>query len=112
MTLRTAAEVAQQLRVSTSMVYSLVSSGRLAVIRIGSALRFDPADIEAFLAASKVPARAAAASRAGAAVPTVRLESRHPDLLAIFRRAGVTPCTDLNAQVRQGRKPKARAGGR
>lgn len=112
MTLLTAAQVATQLAVSRRMVYDLVGSGTLPVVRIGGALRFDPNDIEAFVAACRVPARTKPATRIGVMVPTTRLEDGHAGLVAMFRRAGVTPRTDPSAPVRQGRRPKARPGGR
>ncbi len=111
MTLLTASQVADELAISRNMVYSLAASGRLPVIRIGGAVRFDPSDVQAFVEACKVPASVKAATRGGTKVPTVRLEDGHAGLLAIFRRAGVTPRTTLSEPVRQGRKPKQRADG-
>lgn len=50
--LLTVADVADWLRVSTSLVYQIVESGKLPVYRIGNgrgAIRFRPEDIEVYL---------------------------------------------------------------
>ncbi len=52
MQLLTAKEVASQLRVSPSLVYQLVESGRLACHRIGNgrgAIRIRPEDVDQYL---------------------------------------------------------------
>ncbi|MEQ8211491.1 MAG: helix-turn-helix domain-containing protein [Lacipirellulaceae bacterium] len=49
----TAKEVAQRLRVSTRMVYKLVSGGKLQCYRVGTAMRFTTQQLEAFLTESQ-----------------------------------------------------------
>lgn len=111
MTLLTAAQVATRLAVSRRMVYDLVAGGRLPVVRIGGALRFDPNDIEAFVEACKVPARPRAGVEGRRAVPTVWVEARDPDPLAMFRRAGLSERQLANMrrraeEVQRHEKPK------
>lgn len=48
-TLLTAAEVAQQLRVSTMTVYRLIRSGELAAVRVGRNYRVRAGDLEDYL---------------------------------------------------------------
>lgn len=48
--LLTAAEVAEQLRVSTMTVYRLIRRGELPAVRVGRNYRVRDADLEAFLA--------------------------------------------------------------
>ncbi len=89
--LLTARQVAEQLAVSQRFVYDLAARGDLPSVRMGAVLRFDQADVEAFVEASKVPA-AVKPSAANAGRPaTVRLNASEPDQLACFRRAGVKP---------------------
>lgn len=55
--LLTVADVAEWLNVSPSLVYQLVDSGKLPVVRVGNgrgAIRFQTSDVEAYLAASRV----------------------------------------------------------
>jgi excisionase family DNA binding protein len=49
-------QVAEMLAVQPSWVYKQVQSRRLAAHKIGHYLRFDPADIEAFIQRSRVEA--------------------------------------------------------
>lgn len=49
-----AADVAQRLNLSLSQVYELARTGQLPVVRIGAAVRFDPADITAAAKARRV----------------------------------------------------------
>lgn len=88
--LLTARRVAEQLAVSCNMVYSLAARGELSSFRIGSAVRFDPADIEAFVAQCRVPARSRADVNDRRRAPTVRVDATDPDPLAMFRRAGLS----------------------
>ncbi len=89
--LLTARQVAEELAISQSMVYALAARGEIPAVRIGTALRFEPSDVEAFVQACKVPA-AVKPSAANAGRPaTVRLNASEPDQLACFRRAGVKP---------------------
>lgn len=64
--LLTAREVASRLAISARKVYELAASGQLASLRIGSAVRFDPSDIEAF----KLSCRAAPSPTPAPAKPT------------------------------------------
>lgn len=50
------ADVAERLGVGERMVRRLVLERKLAVTRIGRLIRFDPTDVEAFVAASRSPA--------------------------------------------------------
>lgn len=62
-TLLTAAEVAEQLRVSTMTVYRLIRSGELPAVRVGRNYRVRDPDLEAYLQAQVVaPDRAHAAA--------------------------------------------------
>ncbi len=51
--LLTADEIARVLSVSRKTIYKLTENGTLPCIRIGRAVRFDPADVEAFLQQAK-----------------------------------------------------------
>jgi excisionase family DNA binding protein len=53
-TLLTAAEVADQLRVSTMTVYRLIRRGELPAVRVGRNYRVRESDLEAFLDAQVV----------------------------------------------------------
>lgn len=48
-TLLTAAEVADQLRVSTMTIYRLIRSGELPAVRVGRNYRVRKADLDAYL---------------------------------------------------------------
>ena len=50
----TAAQVGSMLGLSLSKVYDLARSGDLRCYRFGGAVRFEPADVEAYKAACKV----------------------------------------------------------
>lgn len=52
--LLTAAEVADQLRVSTMTVYRLIRSGELAAVRVGRNYRVRRGDLDAYLDAQVV----------------------------------------------------------
>lgn len=52
--LLTAAEVADQLRVSTMTIYRLIRSGELPAVRVGRNYRVPVADLERYLAAQVV----------------------------------------------------------
>lgn len=84
----TAQDVAARLGISRRMVYDLAATGALPSYRFGGALRFDPADVEAYKQACRVerdPVRVRP--------PTVTLKVSDPDndLLRYFERAGVRP---------------------
>jgi len=46
-------DVADVLNVSRKTVYKLATSGVLPSVKFGGALRFDPADVDAFIEANK-----------------------------------------------------------
>lgn len=46
-------DVADVLNVSRKTVYKLANSGGLPSVKFGGALRFDPADVDAFIEANK-----------------------------------------------------------
>lgn len=52
--LLTAAEVAEQLRVSTMTIYRLIRGGELPAVRVGRNYRVPVADLERYLAAQVV----------------------------------------------------------
>lgn len=54
MTLLTAAEVADQLRVSTMTIYRLIRRGELPAVRVGRNYRVRAADLDAYLAGQVV----------------------------------------------------------
>ena len=61
--LLTVKDVAERLSVSSSLIYQLVESGKLPVLRIGNgrgAIRFSPQDIEAYLEECRVEKQAPA----------------------------------------------------
>ena len=55
----TATEAAQALGVSKRHLYQLASAKKIACYRFGSAVRFDPQDIEAYKAQCRSPATTA-----------------------------------------------------
>ena len=87
--LLTARQVAEQLAVSQRFVYDLAARGDLPVIRLGAVLRFDQADVEAFVQASRVPAAVKPSAANAGRAATVRPSA--PDIMTCFRRAGVKP---------------------
>jgi excisionase family DNA binding protein len=46
-------DVADMLSVSRKTVYSMAAEGRLKSIKFGALLRFDPADVEAYIEANR-----------------------------------------------------------
>jgi excisionase family DNA binding protein len=52
--LLTAAEVADDLRVSTMTIYRLIRRGELPAVRVGRNYRVRPADLEAYLSSQVV----------------------------------------------------------
>ena len=86
MTMLTAAEVAQKMAISQRMVYELAARGDLPAYRIGSAVRFESADVEAFRASC----RSTGKNPSNAGVSTIK--ARSPDgesaLESYFRKAG------------------------
>src|SRR5574343_2101752 len=85
----TAAAVARQLGISARTVYALAESGTLACYRFGSAVRFDPADVEAYRASCR--SAGTPATSAGASSWTAAFKAAATDLAACFRAAGVRP---------------------
>ena len=61
MSLLDAKEAAARLKVSARKVYAAAASGELACYRFGSAVRFDPADLDAWKAQCRSPATTRAA---------------------------------------------------
>lgn len=53
-TLLTAAEVAEQLRVSTMTIYRLIRRGELPAVRVGRNYRVRASDLESYLASQVV----------------------------------------------------------
>lgn len=53
-TLLTAAEVADQLRVSTMTIYRLIRRGELPAVRVGRTYRVRATDLDAYLAAQTI----------------------------------------------------------
>jgi excisionase family DNA binding protein len=51
----TVREAAEQLQVSTALVYRLVESGELAHVRVSNAIRVAPADLAVYLASRRRP---------------------------------------------------------
>lgn len=51
--LLTLAEAAEKLRVSARSLWSLANTGNVRQVRIGRSVRFDPADIRAFIERAK-----------------------------------------------------------
>lgn len=51
--LLTIKEVAERLAVSEPTIYRLINRGELPTVKIGRALRFDEADIEAYIRKAK-----------------------------------------------------------
>ena len=85
----TVQQVAQQLNIRSSVVYEHARSGKLVCYRFGSAIRFDPADVEAYKASCR-----SVAPPAGPLI-TPRTEAKPGvcggELLALFRAAGIKP---------------------
>jgi excisionase family DNA binding protein len=55
--LLTVEEAAERLGTSTRFVRRLVAERRIAYVKVGRHVRLDPADVEAFIAASRVEVR-------------------------------------------------------
>lgn len=104
MALINAKRVGELLGIKARTVYDLTYSGRLACYRIGGAVRFDPADVEAFKVSCRVDARSAADRQSNRGASTVALSLRDPDaeLARYFERHGLkrrekrTPSTKGN----------------
>lgn len=82
------------LGISTGLVYSLASSRRLTSYRIGGAVRFAPADVNAFLESCRVDAQSKdARAVASPATTRLKLSPTDPDteLQRFFKSHGVKP---------------------
>lgn len=95
----TASEAAAALRISTRKMYALAASGEVACHRFGSAVRFDPTDIEAYKQSCRLPATTRAA---GSTSSTVRFpELDGSALTSYFRKAGREPKQKRSTSGRQ-----------
>jgi excisionase family DNA binding protein len=88
----TAAQVAERLGVSRRLVYDLAARGVLPSYRFEGAVRFEPADVEAYIQASKVvrPSRLEIPVTPGPKL-NVREPGEESELAQFFRSAGVKP---------------------
>ena len=87
-----AAEAGKALGVSARTVYALAAAGKLACHRIGvgdGAVRFDPADIEAYKQSCRLPATTPAAGCSSLTASSPEQEGNA--LTAYFRKAGREP---------------------
>lgn len=83
-----AAEAAERLGLSPRTIYALAAAGELPCYRFGAAVRFDPADLDAY----KLKCRSAATTRAaGSTNLTVSSPAGESALQSYFRRAGRAP---------------------
>lgn len=85
----TAAQVAERLGLSKRKVYELAQSGKVPCFRFGDAVRFEPADVEAFKNSCR--SDGTRATSAGAMSSTAVFKAGANELLAYFQRAGVAP---------------------
>ena len=85
----TATEAAKQLGLSARKVYDLHASGELAGFRFGRAVRFDPADLEAYRTSCRSVGTPGTSN--GASLSSERFKVVATDLAACFRKAGVKP---------------------
>jgi excisionase family DNA binding protein len=84
-----ASQVAESLGLAKRTVYELHATGKLAGYRFGSAVRFDPTDVETF----RTSCRSAGTpeTSAGATNLTASLKAADSGLAAYFQKAGVKP---------------------
>ncbi|MCX8003676.1 MAG: helix-turn-helix domain-containing protein [Burkholderiaceae bacterium] len=91
----TAADVARQLGLSRRKVYDLAHSGALPAYRFDGAVRFDPADVAAYIqrcrAKTPCPSTSTAPAGGGATSTTAALTDADAALRSYFRRRGVEP---------------------
>lgn len=80
----TAGEAARLLGLSARKVYALAGEGQIAAYRFGAAVRFDPADLEAYKAKCRSPATTQAAGISSSTV--LSMDGEHA-LTAYFRKA-------------------------
>lgn len=84
----TAAEAAQRLKISARKVYALAASGELASHRFGTAVRFAPSDLDAYVEKCRSPATTRAAGTTSLTVSS--MDGAHA-LTSYFRRARRAP---------------------
>lgn len=84
----TAQEAGERLKISARKVYALAAAGELACHRFGAAVRFDPADLDAYKASCRSPATTRAA---GSTNLTASLPGSGSALTDYFRKAGRAP---------------------
>jgi excisionase family DNA binding protein len=87
--LLTAEEVASRLRLALSTIYGLARSGELPSVRIGGAVRFDPADLNEYL--SRCRSITTKPASAGATSLTALLTDADSALESYFHAAGRQP---------------------
>jgi excisionase family DNA binding protein len=80
----TAAQAAQLLGLSARKLYALAAAGEIAAYRFGAAVRFDPADLNAYKAKCRSPATTQAAGSTSLIVSSMGGEHA---LTAYFRKA-------------------------
>lgn len=94
----TASEAARRLGISARKVYAAAAAGELACHRFGSAVRFDPADLDAYKTSCRSPAITRAA---GSTSLTVSSPESGSALTAYFRKAGRAPKPKRSTSERQ-----------
>jgi excisionase family DNA binding protein len=75
-TLLSVEQAAERLGTSVRFVRRLIAERRIAYVKVGRHVRLDPADVEAFITASRIEVR----SSSVAALPHRRRSSRHASL--------------------------------
>lgn len=96
-----AAEVGELLGISSRFVYDLFKTGKLPGYRHGRAIRFAPADVEAYRASCRFTGPLE--TSVGATSSTATFKAAATGLAACFQRAGVkprqTPMTEPKARA-------------
>ncbi len=87
----TAKQVASMLGLSQTKIYDLARCGKLRSYRFDGAVRFEPADVEAFKEACRVPPPPEVRLKAKVGTVWLRAASPESELDAYFRRAGLKP---------------------
>ena len=98
MTIIKATEAAQRLGVSKRHLYQLAAAKKIACYRFGSAVRFDPQDIEAFKQSCRSPATTPDAGSINLIVSSPVSESA---LIDYFHKAGRAPRRSHSTRERQ-----------
>ena len=86
-----AAQVAALLGLSARKVYDLAASGEIASYRFGDAIRFEPADVDAYKASCKVVVRPVVVSVPRSTPLRVSLPGDRDDYERSMLRLGITP---------------------